>query len=67
MPIYEYRCPVCGKETEELAKFDDPDPSCPAGCTLTSDPPQPVVMRKKVSRSSFELLGGGWEKDGYGG
>lgn len=66
MPIYEYACPVCGKETEVLAKFDAPDPVCPQGCQLTSDPPQPVWMRKKVSRTSFELRGSGWAKDGYG-
>lgn len=65
MPLYEYRCSVCGHEVEVLAKFDDPDPVCPQGCHYTNDPPIPVTLVKKVSRTSFELKGGGWYSDGY--
>lgn len=67
MPIYEYKCPVCGHELEVLAKFDAPDPVCPQGCNSsgTNDPPQAVTLVKKVSRTSFELKGGGWYSDGY--
>lgn len=63
MPIYEYACPSCGKESEHLQKMDDPPPACEQeGCAKKGEP-----LRRKVSRSSFELLGSGWAKDGYGG
>ena len=29
MPIYEYACPSCGKEFEELVRGDE-QPACPA-------------------------------------
>jgi putative FmdB family regulatory protein len=62
MPMYEYRCPKCGTELEQLQKFDDPAPACTKeGCEDAGRP-----MTRKVSRSSFELKGGGWAKDGYG-
>ncbi len=59
MPIYEYACPDCGHEFEQLRKVSDPRltdcPSC-AGDQL----------RKKVSATSFTLKGSGWYKDHYG-
>lgn len=63
MPIYEYRCEACGKEQEKLQKMDDSPPPCEhEGCTKRGEP-----MKRLISRSSFELLGGGWARDGYGG
>jgi len=59
MPIYEYRCPVCGHELELLQKFKDPPPKC----DKCKDEPE---MDKKVSSTSFSLKGGGWASDGYG-
>lgn len=56
MPLYEFQCPTCKKQVEELMKHSDPNPKCKA-CE--------VEMRKLISRTSFELLGGGWYKDGY--
>lgn len=64
MPIYEYRCPACGSELEVLQKFDDPAPMCECNAEKGTEHAKPMV--RKVSRSSFELLGGGWAKDGYG-
>lgn len=63
MPIYEYECPGCGRESEYLQKMDAPPPPCEEeGCPEKGSP-----LTRKVSRTSFELVGGGWAKDGYGG
>jgi len=59
VPIYEYRCPTCGKETEKLQKMSEPPPKCP-------DDEKHGDMQKKVSVTSFRLEGGGWGSDGYG-
>lgn len=53
MPIYEYICRACGRETERLQKLSDaPLADCPE-CG------QPALVRK-VSAPSFRLKGGGW-------
>ena len=57
MPIYEYRCKKCGKSVEAIQKVDDPPL---ATCEVCSGP-----MEKLVSRSSFQLRGGGWFSSGY--
>ena len=62
MPIYEYVCTACGKEEELLQRVGDPPPPC----THETCSRQGQTMEKRVSRSSFELKGGGWAKDGYG-
>lgn len=63
MPIYEYRCPSCGDEEEKLQRMSDPPPACVReGCARHGQ-----AMEKKVSKTTFELKGGGWAKDGYGG
>ena len=57
MPLYEYRCRNCGKEHEILQKFSDPPlRRCPS-CRGRVD--------KLVSRTSFQLKGGGWYNEGY--
>ena len=59
MPIYEYRCPDCGHEFEQLQRMsDDPIKVCPE-CGAEQ-------VKKMISRSSFVLKGGGWYKDHYG-
>ena len=62
MPIYEYKCPACGRTFEELRKFEDIDR--PATCPSETCVAEAV---RQVSRTSFELKGGGWAKDGYSG
>lgn len=66
MPIYEYRCPSCGAEVEQLQKYDAEPPACESE-TCRAATGEAVTMERKVSRSSFELRGGGWAKDGYSG
>lgn len=59
MPIYEYRCPECGHEFEQLQRMsDDPVKVCPS-CNSEQ-------VKKLISRTSFVLKGGGWYKDHYG-
>ncbi len=57
MPIYEYECESCRNIFEVTQRIsDDPLSSCP-DCAGS--------VKKLVSRSSFQLKGGGWYADGY--
>jgi putative FmdB family regulatory protein len=56
MPIYEYKCGGCSHEVEKLTKFNAKAPWCERCAT---------PMKKKISKSSFSLKGGGWYSDGY--
>jgi len=58
MPLYEYVCKQCGRHTEKIQKFSDPEiTDCPhCGGTLERVPSAPAVSFK----------GGGWYADGYG-
>ncbi len=57
MPVYEYECPACEKVIEVQQRMvDAPLSQCPeCGGSVT----------KIMSRSSFQLKGGGWYADGY--
>ena len=57
MPIYEYSCEKCGKIVELIQKVTDPAPRKHEGCGGR--------LSKVMSRSSFQLKGGGWYKDLY--
>lgn len=60
MPIYEYRCQRCGHQLEVMQKVSDPAPDrCPK-CE------QPGPLERLMSRTSFQLKGGGWYADLYG-
>ena len=53
MPIYEYRCAVCGHQDEHLQKVSDaPLTVCPA-CGKPE-------YRKQLSAAGFQLKGTGW-------
>ena len=58
MPIYEYKCPSCGHQFEELVRLNSAAPLCPRCDASDSE--------KLISSCSFELRGSGWYKDGYG-
>lgn len=58
MPIYEYQCTECGNEIEVIQKVDA---RAPGRCDKCSG-----RLKKKISRASFQLKGGGWYSDGYG-
>ena len=57
MPIYEYECEKCGAHTEVLQKMGDKPLTRCSTCK--------GKMRKAVSRSSFQLKGGGWYVTDY--
>ena len=58
MPLYEYRCLKCGDVTEVLQKLSDRPLR---KCRLCSG-----KLEKLISRTSFQLKGGGWFAQGYG-
>lgn len=59
MPIYEYKCAKCGKELEVMHKISEPAPAeCPE-CKAQGS------LERLVSRTSFQLKGGGWYSDLY--
>ena len=58
MPIYEYKCEKCGNELEVMHKVSDPNPTeCPK-C-------HEAALKRLMSRTSFQLKGGGWGSDLY--
>jgi len=59
MPIYEYRCTSCGHTLEVIQKINDKPLK---KCTECSG-----ALEKLISRSAFQLRGGGWYSEGYGG
>lgn len=58
MPIYEYRCAKCGNELEVMHKVSDPSPT---ECPKCHEP----TLSRLMSRTSFQLKGGGWGSDLY--
>lgn len=58
MPIYEYLCESCGKITEVVQKVDDRPPRTCSECGARK-------LARLVSRSAFQLKGGGWYSDLY--
>ena len=58
MPIYEYVCEDCGRLTEVMQRMSDP---APAACPECGAP----KLARIVSRTSFQLKGGGWYSDLY--
>ena len=59
MPIYEYKCNACGREFEYQQRMTDPDHTDVRGL---SDEDK---LEKLISRTAFQLKGGGWYKDLY--
>jgi len=58
MPLYEYRCKSCGNMFEVLQRFSD---RTLRTCKLCHG-----RLEKLISRTSFQLKGGGWYDQGYG-
>ncbi|MGH8460557.1 MAG: FmdB family zinc ribbon protein [Stenotrophobium sp.] len=53
MPIYDYYCQACGKQSEIMHKISDP----PAKkCPVCGKP----ALTKQMSATGFRLKGGGW-------
>jgi putative FmdB family regulatory protein len=58
MPIYEYVCEKCGNHIEVLQKIGDAPPKKCSKCKKGK-------MEKVISRTSFQLKGGGWYVTDY--
>ena len=68
MPIYEYKCLKCGHIFEKMGKVNEPAPKC----VLAVETSHKKLLercdgetKRLVSKSSFQLKGEGWYKDGY--
>ncbi len=57
MPVYEYECKKCGQVHEVWQSLKD--------APLSECPECGGDVAKIISRSSFQLKGGGWYADGY--
>ena len=57
MPIYEYICEKCGSQIEAIQKVSDPPLKRCQKCR--------GKLEKVVSRTSFQLKGGGWYLSDY--
>jgi len=66
MPIYEYKCRLCGFSFEIMQKVDEMAPKCD-NIVISGSLERRCggQCRKLISKSSFSLKGGGWYKDGY--
>ena len=58
MPIYEYRCDICGNEFEKCQKFSDPVVDKCSTCGGKA--------QRLISQSTFVLKGSGWYVTDYG-
>ena len=61
MPLYPYRCNACQTTLEVLAKMSDSPPQKCESCGAEGQ------MNKLLARTSFQLRGGGWYRQGYEG
>lgn len=57
MPVYEYRCTKCEKEFEYQQRMADPPMTVCEACG--------GELERLISRTAFQLKGGGWYKDLY--
>jgi putative FmdB family regulatory protein len=58
VPIYEYLCERCGRLTEVMQKVGGRPPATCPECGSKR-------LAKLVSRTAFQLKGGGWHADLY--
>ena len=57
MPVYEYQCKACEREFEYQQRMSDPDKTVCEACG--------GELERLISRTAFQLKGGGWYKDLY--
>src|SRR5690242_17354025 len=57
MPTYEYKCSSCGKEFEYQQRMSDAPKDVCEACG--------GKLERLISRTAFQLKGGGWYKDLY--
>lgn len=57
MPVYEYECKACHREFEYQQRMSDPEKTVCEACG--------GALERLISRTAFQLKGGGWYKDLY--
>ena len=57
MPVYEYECKACHRDFEYQQRMSDPDKTTCEACGGS--------LERIISRTAFQLKGGGWYKDLY--
>jgi putative FmdB family regulatory protein len=57
MPLYEYECRACGRRTEKIQKFSDPE--------LTVCPHCSGALERTLTAPAVQFKGSGWYKDLY--
>ena len=57
MPLYEYECKECGRRTEKIQKFSDPE--------LTVCPHCGGHLERTLTAPAVQFKGSGWYKDLY--
>ena len=57
MPLYEYACRECGRHTEKIQKFSDPE--------LTVCPHCGGALARTLTAPAVQFKGSGWYKDLY--
>ena len=60
MPIYTYRCSLCGISDDYIKEIKDRDNKF-----LCEQDDCSGVMIRELAAPSFQLKGDGWYKDGY--
>jgi putative FmdB family regulatory protein len=59
MPLYEYRCQVCGEMEEKIQSYSAPTKHDCSKCAATDG------MTRQISKVAFNMSGGGWYAEGY--
>lgn len=62
MPIYEYECAGCERIQEMIYKIADSKDTDFLWCNHCE---KSILHFKRISKTSFQLKGKGWAKDGY--
>lgn len=57
MPVYEYECQACHQGFEYQQRMADPEKTVCEACG--------GALERVISRTAFQLKGGGWYKDLY--
>ncbi len=57
MPVYEYECKACHQGFEYQQRMSDPEKTVCEACG--------GALERVISRTAFQLKGGGWYKDLY--
>ncbi len=67
MPIYEYQCVDCGREVEDIQKYDDPPPELPEICPAREPEQQATCRFERVVSGAHQRWTGDYSSDDRGG